>query len=427
MKYKNWAGSLAAGGSIIFFFIMAFEVLIMISPFAFFFYSVFNPVFAWLDSYAATRWLTAFFLPHMILPPTMPLKIIRVLGAVFFIAGLFTFIVCALQVYAGKIFRWGVADKGLYKYIRHPQYFALGLWGIGMCILWPRFIVLASLSLMFILYYFLAKDEQRRMLAQYGQSYEKYLQNTGMFLPQFIMRRFSFIGNAMPNTSLRYVLVPAIIIMIVIGTGFVLRAITLSSIPLESRDNLTLLSILPEDNHLNAGVLEGILKSDAGGDAREARLLQTNRDYLGYVMPPDYIMQGMIADTGDNFHLYKKHHSIALIAEWVLHPFSHLRASPALHMAKMHNIDPKFARRHHCPLGINDPNLDCATCPYRRVIIVEMNHDSDGRISGRSLFAFDVVRVPVEVIDVNTLTGQIVKVTKVKKSTAWENVPTPSI
>jgi protein-S-isoprenylcysteine O-methyltransferase Ste14 len=418
-KFKNWLKGLAATGSIVVFFIVAFEVLIMISPFAFFFYSVFNPVFAWLDKYAATNWLTSFFLPHMILPPTMLLKVIRILGSVFFIIGAATFVICAFQVYAGKIFKWGVASKGLYSYIRHPQYFALGMWGAGMCILWPRFIVLASLSLMFILYYFLAKDEERRMLAQYGESYSKYLQNTGMFIPRAIGRHFRFIEAAMPKTSFRYVLIPALILIAVIGTGFGLREITLNSLAFESKNNITLVSILPEDNQLSANILDGILKSNPG--------LQGDKDYLGYVMPGDYIMQGMIADTGESFHLYKKHHSIAMITEWVLHPFSHLRASPALHMAKMHNVDPAFARRHHCPMGINDPNLTCENCPYRRVIIVEVEHPYRNHISGNQLLAFNTARVPVEVIDLNAETGQIVNVTKVKKATAWENVPTPAI
>src|SRR5208337_1395898 len=96
----------AARGGIIAFFIMAFEVMIMISPFAFFFYSVFNPIFAWLDQYTATRWLTSFFLPHMILPPTVPLKVIRIAGSFLFVIGLVGFLVCALQVYVGKIFKW---------------------------------------------------------------------------------------------------------------------------------------------------------------------------------------------------------------------------------------------------------------------------------------------------------------------------------
>ncbi|HUI70738.1 MAG TPA: hypothetical protein VL354_09440, partial [Spirochaetia bacterium] len=120
---------------IVAFFVMAFEIMIMISPFAFFFYSVFNPVFHFLDSFAATRWLTTFFLPHMILPPTLFLKAVRVFGSVCFVAGCLVFVICAFQVYLGKVFRWGMASRGLYRYIRHPQYTALSTWGAGMSIL----------------------------------------------------------------------------------------------------------------------------------------------------------------------------------------------------------------------------------------------------------------------------------------------------
>jgi protein-S-isoprenylcysteine O-methyltransferase Ste14 len=335
-------------GSIIVFFIMAFEVMIMISPFAFFFYSVFNPIFKWLNQYAATKWLTSFFLPHMIFPPTPFLKAVRILGSVFFIIGALSFIICALQVYLGKIFKWGIASKGLYTYIRHPQYLSLGIWGIGMSILWPRFNVLASLSLMFILYYFLAKNEERRMLNQYGDSYKQYMDNTGMFFPGFLERNFAVLN--------RFVL-PVIIIIVVIGAGFILRTVTLNSLPFTSKNNITLVSMLPEDNQVSASVLSGIAKAQA---AKKLDYLKGDKDYLGYLMSPDYIMQGMIADTGGEFHLFKKHHTIAMISEWVLHPFAHLRSSPATHMAKMHGMEPSVARRHHCPLGINDPLLDCS-------------------------------------------------------------------
>lgn len=37
ISFKNWGKSIAAQGGILVFFIMAFEVMIMISPFAFFF------------------------------------------------------------------------------------------------------------------------------------------------------------------------------------------------------------------------------------------------------------------------------------------------------------------------------------------------------------------------------------------------------
>ena len=420
MDIKETLTMLAGRGSIIVFFIMAFEVMIMISPFAFFFYSVFNPIFKWLQQYSATRWLTSFFLPHMVLPPTLFLKAIRILGSAFFIIGFIAFSICALQVYLGKIFKWGMANKGLYKYIRHPQYLALGIWGIGMSILWPRFIVLASLSLMFILYYFLAMDEERRMLKLYPQIYPQYMKHTGMFLPQAVETRISFI----PEGQFKYILMPIMIVTLVIGTGFLLREITLHSLYFESEGNITLLSMLPEDNRLDATALDSIVKAHADG---KLNMLDSGKDYLGYLMPGDYIMQGMIANTGDDFHLFKQHNTLMMITEWVLHPFQHLRSSPSLHMAKMHNVDPAFARRHHCPLGINDPSLDCNTCPYRRLIIDEVSNNRGERLAGKELMSFNTARVPVVFIDINTKTGEIIKSKKVGTATAWADVPTPAI
>ena len=171
-----------------------------------------------------------------------------------------------------------------------------------------------------------------------------------------------------------------------------------------------------------AGVLTGILTRNRGADAG----LAGDKDYLGYVMPVDYIMQGMIADTGTEFHLYKKHHTVAMINEWVLHPFQHLRSSPSLHMAQMFHVDPAVARRHHCPIQAKDVNGDCNTCPYRRVAVVEIRHDG-GHLSGSGLLGVDTTRVPVSFIDINAKTGQIVNIVRVRKATAWENVPTPGI
>lgn len=419
-RFKN----MAAQGGIIVFFIMAFEVMIMISPFAFFFYSVFNPILHWIESYSATRWLTSFFLPHMILPPTLFLKTIRILGSILFVLGSVTFVICALQVYLGKIFKWGVADKGLYGVVRHPQYLALALWGIGMTILWPRFLVLATLSIMFILYYFLAKDEERRMLSRFGEGYRRYMEHTGMFLPRPVEARFSA-PRLSGHRLLKCAAVTLGIPLIVIGSGFLLRAITLQSLPFEAGNNITLVSILPEDDGLSKKVIQEI---SAGGHP-DSRLsfLQPDKDYLGYVMPADYIMQGMIADTGDEFHLHKQQHTFALITDWVLNPFEHLRRSPSAVMAKMHGVDPGMARRHHCPLAVNAHSFQCEACPYRRIVFVEVDHDGIGHLSQRGLFSFDTTRVPVCFIDINTLTGEILNMKKVGKATAWRDVPTPAI
>jgi protein-S-isoprenylcysteine O-methyltransferase Ste14 len=417
--------NIAARGGILVFFIMAFEVMIMISPFAFFFYSVFNPVLHWLESYSATRWLTGFFLPHMILPPTLFLKAVRILGSVLFVLGSLTFFICALQVYLGKILKWGIAAKGLYRIIRHPQYLALGLWGIGMSILWPRFLVLASLSLMFILYYFLAKDEERRMLGQFGDGYREYMERTGMFLPLALETKLSAPFGFFRDSALKPVAITLCVPILILGTGFILRAVTLNSLSMEASRNLTLVSILPEDDALSRKVIEELF---AGADPPASlAFLKADKDYLGYVMPPDYVMQGMIANTGGAFHLHQHHHTFALIADWIFNPFEHLRRSPSAQMAAMHHADPAMARRHHCPLKVNEAAFQCESCPFRRIVFIEIDHSGTGHLSKAELFSFDTIRTPICFMDVNTSTGEILKVEQVGTATAWMDVPTPAI
>ncbi len=419
------AKRIAAYGGIAVFIIMALEVMIMISPFAFFFYSVVSPAFNFLGQHAATRWTTMFFLPHMILPPTAFLKGVRLAGSVFFIAGFGGFIICALQVYLGKILHWGIASKGLYRKIRHPQYLLLGLWGVGMAILWPRFIVLATLALMFVLYYFLARDEERRMLNQYGDSYRQYQERTGMFLPRSLEQPLAaLIERLVPRASMRPAVIPLLMVCLVLGSGFLLRAVTLRSLPLASEHNLTMLPILPEDSPLADPAIKGVLAAAREG---EVSFLRDDKDYLGYLMPADYVMQGMIADTGGPSHLFKHHHTVALITDWVLHPFAHLRRSPMAQMAAGRGVDPAVARRHHCPLAIDRPEMACENCSYRRVILVEIDRGRAGHSSGRSLLSGSAVRTPVGYIDLEVDTGKIVHIRPVEKSTAWKDVPTPEI
>jgi uncharacterized membrane protein len=360
----------------------------------------------------------------MILPPTLFLKTVRILGSVLFILGFITFTVCALQVYLGKIFKWGIAQRGLYKTIRHPQYLALGLWGVGMTILWPRFLVLASLSLMFILYYFLSKDEERRMRSQFGEVYKRYMERTGMFLPRFIESCSSYPFRLIQRDALRHATITLTIPIVVIGCGFVLREVTLHSLLFEANSNVTLVPILPEDNGLTEKVLAEISRTDSSG---KTAFLREDKDYLGYLMPADYIMQGMIANTGDEFHLHKHQHTFALITDWVLNPFEHLRRSPSAYMAKMHTVEPAMARRHHCPLAINDPAFQCETCPFRRIIFLEIEHKDKMHLSKANLLSFDAIRVPVCFIDINVQTGEVINVKRVEKATAWRDVPTPSI
>ena len=45
-----------------------------------------------------------------------------------------------------------------------------------------------------------------------------------------------------------------------------------------------------------------------------------------YFLPREYIIQGMIADTGGDWKLFEQHRSLAMITDWILlNPFGHLR------------------------------------------------------------------------------------------------------
>src|ERR1700758_4688063 len=97
--------------AIVLYFVICFEILIMISPFAGFFYSAFNPVLLGMAKYRATRWLSAFFFTHMVVPPDTPLKVLRVMGSILFLLGIVIFLVCAIQVYYSKFLKRGAVLK----------------------------------------------------------------------------------------------------------------------------------------------------------------------------------------------------------------------------------------------------------------------------------------------------------------------------
>lgn len=228
--------------SIVLYFVIAFEVLIMISPFAGFFYSAFNPVLLKLSAYPSTRWLSAFYLPHMILPQDGFLQFVRVMGSFLFVIGAAVFLVCAAQIYTAKFTKKGAVLGGLYGYIRHPQYLALGVAGLGLSILWPRFLTVVLWLLMTIVYYFLAKDEERRMLNAHEATYRAYMDKTGMFFPSRIEKM------AAPSSAFRKALLITGFVAVSLGCAVLLRAYTISTLTMWTGGrNVAAVAILPED------------------------------------------------------------------------------------------------------------------------------------------------------------------------------------
>ncbi len=378
--------------AIVLYFIIALEFLIMISPFAGFFYSVFNPLLVAAGQYPATRWLSAFFLPHMVVPPDALLQFIRVLGSVLFVVGMAVFLVCAVQVYAHKLLKKGAALKGLYAVLRHPQYLALGIAGLGLAILWPRFLVVVLWLVMMLLYYLLAVDEERRMLKAYPETYAAYREKTGMFLPRSIEQRV--IPRTRSGKAASFVLVWAL----VLGGAFALRAYTVDHLPVRIDGNVVTLAINPDDVMLMEHRLPDILSLP---EVRSR--VKAGQRYLVYFLLPNYIMQGLIADTGGEWRLYKQHHTMQMITDWIFHPFGHLTGGGhAMHSA-------------------SSPAM--ASGEERRLVFVTISGVPDQQ--PLDAFAIGAERSPQFMLDVDVHSLTIRDVKDLPKNTAWADVPTP--
>jgi len=168
----------------VFYFLIAFEFLYMASPFAAYFYSVYKPALEFLDNYPAISWTTGFFLPHLVVETKSSLiNAVPLIGGILSSVGLLAFIVCAGQVYYAKLFKKSVVTGGLYKWIRHPQYKAFALCSFGLMLIWPRYLVLIMFISLLFAYYFLARAEEKECEKKFGESYQKYKCQTGMFLP----------------------------------------------------------------------------------------------------------------------------------------------------------------------------------------------------------------------------------------------------
>ncbi len=386
--------------SIVLYFIIAFEVLIMISPFAGFFYSVFNPILLKLAASSSTRWLSAFYLPHMVLPQDWFLQFVRVMGSVLFVLGMVVFFVCAGQIYTAKFTKKGAVLGGLYAYIRHPQYLALGIAGLGLSILWPRFLTVVLWLCMTIVYYFLAKDEERRMLNAHEATYRAYMQKTGMFLPGRIERAIT------PSSKPMKALFIMGFMAVTLGCAAMLRMYTINTLTMwAGAKNVAAVAILPEDGFKMDHRMGDIL---AAPEVKEK--LQDNKQYLVYFLPQNYIMQGMIADTGGDWKLYKQHHSIAMITDWIFHPFGHLREG---HHAMHHE---GMQTEHHAGSASSRDTT-------RRLIFLAIE-DVDVK-KPADPFSINALRVPQFMVDVEVHTMQILDVKELPHGSGWGRVPTP--
>lgn len=90
-----------------------------------------------------------------------------------------------------------LVTSGIYRFIRHPQYTGFACFTIGMMLEWATLPMLIMWPILAVMYYRLARAEESAMRLEFGQAYDQYAEETGMFLPTKVFRA----GRAVPQTE----------------------------------------------------------------------------------------------------------------------------------------------------------------------------------------------------------------------------------
>lgn len=280
------------------------EVLVMISPFAFYWYSLYAPTLQGLHRWAGTAWMEAFFLPHSVITTSPSLEFLRWgVGTYAFSLGLMAFFFCAAHVYGAKLFRRGVVHSWIYSRIRHPQYLSLAIAGFGLLTFWPRIIILILYLGMLFAYYFLARFEEKRMEAAHPE-YAEYRQRTAMFIPGNPGGKvFHLLFGGITNQNAARAIASAGIIALVLGSAILLRRYTIghSATTLLPEDRTLAIAIWPMPPQKIEQVV-GIALHDSR--VRAALEKEPGAVFTAHLLPQDYGMVNMFADVGTDHRMF---------------------------------------------------------------------------------------------------------------------------
>lgn len=393
-RFGSWAAFL-------FYVVIALEVIIMITPFTVYFYSIYAPILNFLYRHEATAWLTGFFFPHLAVADNSFLIFLSALGPLLFISGLFLFLICALQVYGAKLFRRGVVTGGLYSFIRHPQYLSLGISGLGLLLFWPRFIILILFISMLFVYYFLARDEERRMKEAYPKSYEKYIQSVpSMFIPGNIGGKiFAIFPFNKSRRGFSFILLYIFSLAIGIGVAIGLREFSKSQIATLKRKDILVISLAPQSKETMSKLLDISLKdTQVRGQLKNKAEKDT---IVAYLLPSDYMMQGLIASSAME---HEEHHgkiSRKGIGFMVRHIWDMLTLRP---MRQLNNLKQDTTWR---------------------LIFSRAVGPNGKRVDINEAMSLNVRRKPIFFVDIGPVSEKVTFLMETKPEHLWGNIPMP--
>jgi protein-S-isoprenylcysteine O-methyltransferase Ste14 len=377
--------------------LVMFEVIIMISPFAFYFYAAYGPTLKWLNRSRATAWLTGFLLPHAVFTTSSFLEFLRwVLGRYAFGLGLVGFFLLAAQIYGSRLFNRRVVTSGAYRYIRHPQYLCLSISAFGLFTMWPRMIIFLLFVGMLFAYYFLARLEERRMVIL-EPGYAEYVRDTGMFLPGNPGGRiYKLLFASLPDQRLarRLAIASSALVLLIAGIG--LRGYTLEHVSRFVATSVEAISVYP----MTPGEIEHVV-APALADSRvqEALHREQNATFVVHLLPHDYGMIGMFADV-ESHHMRpgNVHLSGFKYLAGCLLPFLDLHQSTDLMGSEGQEYRVVFSR-------VDGP---------------------DGRpVPKERIFDLSAKMTPVYVADVNSVSGHVSETIDPPRRSFWGDVKMP--
>jgi len=140
-------------------------------------------IFSWLLGYKNVYTLT-YFLAELIGENSFALifhLIILPISSAIMLIGMLLIVIGWTKIHkAGN----QLVTSGIYGYVRHPQYLGFLLLTLGMNIQWTTIPTLLLWPAIVVLYYRLAKEEEKQMEKMFKEEYQKYRQSVPMFIPR---------------------------------------------------------------------------------------------------------------------------------------------------------------------------------------------------------------------------------------------------
>ncbi len=361
----------------IFYFLIAFEIIYMISPFAIYYYSVYGRGLNFLNNSPVTSWLTGFFLPHIAKTSFFVLNIYKDIGWALAIFGFSAFCFGACQIYYSKLAKKQAVTGGIYNFIRHPQYVSLSVCSFGLLLVWPRYVVLIMFISMLFAYYFLAKAEEKECEEKFGKSYIEYKNKTHMFLPLSLPFGKS---PQLPESGIkRYVAIISVYlvaIMFSIGLADLFKCYSVKNLYTSYSKNSATISLGKIEKERFEKIIEIALKDS---DVQKRLIVSRNKSgikLLNYVLP----------------------------SEWYF---------PDIPMNDMKKIGEHYSPENY------DRNL------YKILFMRAMLKPDSTDPEGDNLILNTIKRNPVIEVEVSLNQDKVIHIEKPPPSVRWGDIPTP--